>query len=345
MMVKPWARAIAAMPGRPTPSPTTAAVPAPMNTNEKVPMNSARSLAAIRLDILDSRDEMAARRDQVCAKERYVWLGVAGGTGERRRPAKRAGLLRGHHLRFEIDAQRLRDAGAVGGIGLGAVADMPLLNVLRRAADLAGRAHLAEEIARLLVVIVVDTMIPMRGRSFDLQRRLVKLRLVDPLAQAIGEVGRSSAEVAVRAHCAVAVIAVERAFRCVDRDVVVIDSQAVALRISIREEARLQHLVGRIADARHDVGRRKRRLFDFGEDVFRILVELEISDLDQREVALWPDLGQVEGVEGESLRLSVRHHLDEDRPAREIAGLDASEKITLMAFAILADKGLGFRVR
>src|SRR3981081_1477759 len=172
MMVKPWARAIAAMPGRPTPSPTTAAVPAPMNTNEKVPMNSARSLAVIRLDILDSRDEMAARRDQVCAKKRYVWFGVAGGTGERR-PAKRAGLLRGHHLRFEIDAQRLRDAGAVGGIGLGAVADMPLLNVLRRAADLAGRiveqrlllgrAHLAEEIARLLVVIVVDTMIPMRG--------------------------------------------------------------------------------------------------------------------------------------------------------------------------------------
>src|SRR3979409_1032721 len=63
------------------------------------------------------------------------------------------------------------------------------------------------------------------------------------------------------------------------------------------------------------------------------------------EGALWPDLGQVEGVEGESLRLSVRHHLDEDRPAWEIPGLDASEKITLMAFAILADKGLGFRVR
>src|SRR5882672_11772096 len=237
----------------------------------------------------------------------------------------------------------------------GAVGDMPLLNVLRSTADLAGRiveqllllgrAHFAEEIARLLVVIVIDTMVPMRGPTFDLQHRLVKLRLVDPLAPAIGEVRGGSAEVAVSAHCAVAVIAVERAFRCVDGDVVVIDPQAVALRISIGEETSLQHLVGRIADARHDIGRRECRLSDFGEDVFGILVELEISDLDQREVALWPDLGQVEGVKGESLRLSVRHHLDEDRPAWEIAGLDVSEKITLMAFAILADKGLGFRVR
>src|SRR5712664_1872880 len=54
-------------------------------------------------------------------------------------PAKRAGLLRGDHLRFEMDAQRLRDAGAVCGIGLGAIGDMTLLNVLRGAADLASR--------------------------------------------------------------------------------------------------------------------------------------------------------------------------------------------------------------
>src|SRR3979490_2814555 len=130
MMVKPGAGANAAMPGRPTPSPTTAAVPAPMNTNEKVPMNSARSLAVIRLDILDSRDEMTARRDQVCAKERCVWLGWP---AARRRPTKLAGLLRGHHLRFEIDAQRLGDAGAVFGIGLVAVDDLPLDDLDRHA--------------------------------------------------------------------------------------------------------------------------------------------------------------------------------------------------------------------
>src|SRR5438132_10890913 len=57
MMARPWAKATAVIPLRPAP-PTTAAMPAPMNTNEKVPMNSARSLVAIRLDIVDSRDQM-----------------------------------------------------------------------------------------------------------------------------------------------------------------------------------------------------------------------------------------------------------------------------------------------
>src|ERR1700676_3646757 len=57
MMAKPWAKATAMIPLRPAPPPTTAAAPAPMNTNEKVPTNSARSLGAIRLDIVHSRDK------------------------------------------------------------------------------------------------------------------------------------------------------------------------------------------------------------------------------------------------------------------------------------------------
>src|SRR5882757_11302271 len=90
MMVKPWAKAIAAIPGRPTPSPTTAAAPAPMNTNEKVPMNSARSFGAIRLDMFDSRDKTTARREHVGAKKRYAgWerptvRGRAAGRGSER---------------------------------------------------------------------------------------------------------------------------------------------------------------------------------------------------------------------------------------------------------------------
>src|SRR6266852_2078069 len=75
-----------------------------------------------------------------CPGERSSWCKAAWGTAPRAlHPAKRAGLLRGDHLRFEMDAQRLRDAGAVCGIGLGAIGDMTLLNVLRGAADLASR--------------------------------------------------------------------------------------------------------------------------------------------------------------------------------------------------------------
>src|ERR1700745_3927766 len=72
MMARPCANAIATIPGMPTPSPTTAAAPAPMNTNAKVPMNSARSLGAIRLDIVLSGDEINRGRDQARAKQQYV---------------------------------------------------------------------------------------------------------------------------------------------------------------------------------------------------------------------------------------------------------------------------------
>ena len=41
MIAKPWAKAIAAMPGKPTPSPTMADAPAPMKTKAKVPISSA----------------------------------------------------------------------------------------------------------------------------------------------------------------------------------------------------------------------------------------------------------------------------------------------------------------
>src|SRR6267154_1213455 len=127
MMARPWAKATAVIPLRPAPLPTTAAAPAPMNTNEKVPMNSARSLGAIRLDIVDSRDEIdrpaqsGLRQGTICC---WGWP-----THRRAPPAVAshpAGLLGGDHLRF--DAQRFRDAGAVCRIRLGAVADVPLLD-------------------------------------------------------------------------------------------------------------------------------------------------------------------------------------------------------------------------
>src|ERR1700730_13826903 len=118
MMVKPCAKAIATIPGRPTPSPTTAAAPAPMNTKAKVPMNSARSLGAIRLDIVDLQSERVGD----CP---VVWGWTAAREGRPPAP-KRAALLRGDSLRLEIDAQRLRDAGAVSGIGPEAVDDLPL---------------------------------------------------------------------------------------------------------------------------------------------------------------------------------------------------------------------------
>src|SRR5207302_11497955 len=114
MMAKPWAKAIAATPGRPTPSPTTAAAPAPMNTNEKVQMNTERSLGAIRLDIILSTDEidfggairLAPGNNKLVAGRPTARESAAGRRGE-------PGLLRGDCLQPGIDAQRLCDTRAV----------------------------------------------------------------------------------------------------------------------------------------------------------------------------------------------------------------------------------------
>src|ERR1700694_1017593 len=84
MMARPWAKATAVIPLTAEPQPTTAAAPAPMNTNEKVPMNSARSLGAIRLDIVDSTDEIELL-GAIRSAPRYDTL-VGGGRRRRRAP-------------------------------------------------------------------------------------------------------------------------------------------------------------------------------------------------------------------------------------------------------------------
>src|SRR5258707_2806438 len=81
-----------------------------------------------------------------------------------------AGLFGCDYLRFELDAQRLGDACAVGWIRLGAVADIPLFDVQFRVAHrarrvleqqlLLRRCHLPEHVSRLFPTIVVDAMGP-----------------------------------------------------------------------------------------------------------------------------------------------------------------------------------------
>src|SRR5258708_2147572 len=181
MRAKPWARAIAAIPLRPAPSPTTAAAPAPMNTKEKVPMNSARSLGAIRLDIVDSRDEIDRSARSGLRQGTIRCLG--GGRRHGRAPpaANRAGLLRGDRLRSEIDAQRLRDASAVCRIGSIEVNELALDDLDRHAVHrrpevfkqlllLIGR-HQPEQVSGLTIVVVAVAMIVSGRVTHDLERR------------------------------------------------------------------------------------------------------------------------------------------------------------------------------
>lgn len=67
-------------------------------------------------------------------------------------------------------------------------------------------------------------------------------------------------------------------------------------------------------------------LLDLGEVVLGVLVQGELSDLAERELALGPDVRQVEDVDAlvlpDILGLLGRHGLDLDVPAREVALLD-----------------------
>ena len=58
-----------------------------------------------------------------------------------------------------------------------------------------------------------------------------------------------------------------------------------------------------------------------------------------------PHLGQIKGVERERFRLRIAHHLNEQGPPRETAGLDALEKVALVSLTILADERLGLGIR
>jgi hypothetical protein len=96
--------------------------------------------------------------------------------------------------------------------------------------------HLPEQIAGLLIVILDEAMVPISGVALDRQRRFdQRLVAVDPSAFAVGPIARCGAEIAVGSHLAVAVIALERAYRRVHRDMVEVDPEPVALGVAIGE--------------------------------------------------------------------------------------------------------------
>ncbi len=122
-------------------------------------------------------------------------------------------------------------------------------------------------------------------------------RILLGTAEAIGFVVRRPATVFVEAHGAVAMISVDRALGLVDRQRFVVNAHPIAMRVGVAHDARLQHLVGRIAHAGNHVGRRERGLLHLGEVVLRIAVQLHHGDFLHRILLVRPDLGQVKRIE------------------------------------------------
>src|SRR6202035_1662158 len=163
---------------------------------------------------------------------------------------------------FDIEAKRPRDPLAIGRIGAKTIGDVALLDVQARIAHRAGcvleqrlllrRRHQAEQIARLFPVIVVGVMVVVGRLAFNGQRRLGEVGVAVPQPGAVRVEAGGAAEIAVDPHLPVAVVAHDRAFRRVDRDLVEVDAEAVTNRVVVREQARLQHPIRREANAGDD---------------------------------------------------------------------------------------------
>lgn len=159
------------------------------------------------------------------------------------------------------------------------------------------------------------------------------LVLQGPVAARVVGVG---AVVAVDGHGAVALVRVEGPEGRVDGDLLVVDAEAVAVGVGVREQAALQDGVGRGLDAGDEVRGRKGHLLDLGKVVLDVLVERELAEAPQRHLALRPHLGQVEDVPLELLGLLGRQDLDVGGPARVLAALDGLVQVLGVPVGVLA---------
>ena len=84
------------------------------------------------------------------------------------------------------------------------------------------------------------------------------------------------------------------------------------------------------------VQKRLKKVQYLGEVVLGISVQDHLSDLNQRVVAVRPDLGQVERVEGALLGLLEGHNLDLQVPRGVVAALDGIEQIPSRVVRVLS---------
>src|ERR1700746_3376457 len=158
--------------------------------------------------------------------------------------------------------------------------------------------------------------------TFDRERRISVFRLVVPQSLAIRVISSRCSQVSICAHLAIAVIGEEWTLRCVDRDVIEVNAEAVSLGVSIREQAALEHLVRREANSGNHIRRGAGGLLPLCEVVFRITIELHYANFDQWVVSLGPDFGHIKRIVLVCLCLFLCHYLDEERPTRKISTFD-----------------------
>ena len=145
-------------------------------------------------------------------------------------------------------------------------------------------------------------------------------------------------------HGAALCVGVHLVDRAVDRQILVVGADAVALLVSVRKDAGLKHAVWGQADTWDQVGWVECQLLDLCVEVLRVAVEDEVADVDKRVVLLRPRLGEVERVEAVVLRFLERHDLHLDVPDWVVPLLDGIEEVLALEVRVRAGLLGGFFV-
>ena len=145
--------------------------------------------------------------------------------------------------------------------------------------------------------------------------------LVGHVAVGRGVIGVGTV-VAVDGHDAVALIGVEGAERLIDGDLLVIDTEAVAVGVRVGEETGLEDWVGRRFNARNHVRGREGHLLDFGKIILGVSIEGEFAKGPQWNFFLRPDFGKVEDIPVEFLGLFRAEDLEVASPGWVVSVLN-----------------------
>ena len=128
--------------------------------------------------------------------------------------------------------------------------------------------------------------------------------------------------IAVHTHCTITMRTMKRAACGINRNQVVINPQTITLRVTIGKKPPLQHFIWRKTNTGRHIGRVKGGLLDFSVVVFRVAVELQDTNINQRVILMWPNFGQVKGMVGNLRGIGFRHNLHAHLPFRKITALN-----------------------
>ena len=195
--------------------------------------------------------------------------------------------------------------------------------------------HQAVEVARLVETVVASVFVGIVAHGCALGRRIGGHCLLNlPFAYAVGRIAFARTLIAIYTHLPVAMETVYRTFCPVHRYLVVVDTEAIALRVAIGEESALQQFVGRESYSRHNVRRIESSLFHLREIVVGVAVELQNAHLNKGKLAMLPHLCDVEGVLAVGCRLLLGHYLYAHFPSGKVASLYCLEEVATVALPV-----------